>query len=299
LASAVFDAPVERVVGLRAPWDRLPAAWVADPLSRLDPARDRLSPPWPDVLIGCGRGVAAVSMGVRRASDGRTFTAQIQDPLTPPDRFDLVIAMGHDAIDGPNVVKVTTALHDVTAAALADAAERWRDRMPGGAGPLAGVLLGGPTRGGGFAAGGALVDALKGLRASGTRVYVLPSRRTPAPLVAALRQAFADDAGAEVWDRSGENPYRGVLALADRLIVTSDSVSMISEALATPHPVEVMGAAQNARHRRFLKTLIDAGQLASFVGGSAPARAGRPVSGTAEAAQALRAALAARTGRSA
>jgi len=37
---------------------------------------------------------------------------------------------------------------------------------------------------------------------------------------------------------AGENPYRGILALFRPLVVTSDSVSMVSEALATSHPVE-------------------------------------------------------------
>jgi len=299
LAGAVFARPREIVVGLAAPWDRLPAVWVPDPLSHLDPARAPLSPPWPDVLIGCGRGVAAISIGVRKASGGATLTVQIQDPLAPAGRFDLVVAMSHDAIRGPNVVKVVTALHDITPAALAEAADAWRSRMPRGEGPLAGVLLGGPTRGGRFAAGGELVAALKGLRAGGTRLAILPSRRTPQALVGALGEGFAADAGVLVWDRSGDNPYRGVLALADRLIVTSDSVSMVSEALATPHPVEVLGEAQNARHRLFFRTLFDGGQLAPFAGGPPPVRAARPVSGTAEAAQALRGLVSERTGWSA
>ena len=117
-------------------------------------------------------------------------------------------------------------------------------------------------------------------------------------MVAALGQAFAGDAGVLVWDRSGDNPYRGVLALADRLIVTSDSVSMISEALATPHPVEVLGEAQNARHRRFFQARCSAcpASLRPSAAGAAPVRTGEPISGTAEAAQALRGLMLERTG---
>ncbi len=134
LAQALSPAPRELVIGLRPPWDRLPAAWTPNPLARLDPARDRPAPPWPDILVSCGRKTAAVSMAIRRISLGRTFTAHVQDPLAPAARFDIVIAMEHDPIAGPNVIKVATALHDVTAGRLAQAAEAWRGRLLPGAG---------------------------------------------------------------------------------------------------------------------------------------------------------------------
>jgi len=298
LAQALAASPRELVVGLRAPWDRVPAAWLPDPLRRLDPARDRPTPPWPDILVTCGRRTAAVSMAIRRASRGATFTAHIQDPLAPASRFDLVIAMAHDPIEGPNVIKVATALHDVTPRRLAAAADLWRARTPPGDGPLAGVLLGGPTRRRGFAQADALRDALVRLRTSGTRLYIVPSRRTPDAMIADLGGAFAGDPGVLVWDRTGDNPYVGVLAVADRLVVTSDSVSMISEALATPHPVEVFGAPQNSRHAGFLDTLVARGAIALFSGGPPPPRIGGPVDATADAAQAVRTRLAARTGAS-
>ena len=42
----------------------------------------------------------------------------------------------------------------------------------------------------------------------------------------------------EVWDGTGDNPYFAYLALADALLVTADSVSMVSEAAATGKPVQ-------------------------------------------------------------
>ncbi|HLK23271.1 MAG TPA: mitochondrial fission ELM1 family protein [Caulobacteraceae bacterium] len=298
LAQALSAAPRELVVGLKAPWDRLPAALTPQPLALLDPARERPAPPWPELLIACGRRTAAISMAIRRASGGRTLTVQIQDPLAPADRFDLVVAMAHDAIVGANVIKVETALHDVTAERLAEAARAWTGRAPAGVGPLAGVILGDPTAGR-PAAAATLLQSLRRLRASGARLVVVASRRTPEALIDALASAFAGDPGAFVWDRTGDNPYLATLALSDRIIVTSDSVSMISEALATPHPVEVFGAAHNARHRRFLSRLEADGQIGPFTGGPVRERRGEPLCGLAVAVQAVRERLAARTGRSA
>jgi mitochondrial fission protein ELM1 len=300
LALALSDHPRELIVGLRSPWNRLPVTWTPNPFALLDPERDRPTPPWPDVLITCGRRTAALSKAIRRASHGRTVTVHVQDPLAPAKDFDLVVAMAHDAITGPNVIKVTTALHDVTPDRLAQAADAWRTRLQPLGRPLAGVLLGGPTRGRAEGDEQALIQALTELRADGeTRLAIVPSRRTPAAWIAAMQNAFAADPGVYVWDREGDNPYLGVLALADRLIVTSDSVSMISEALATTHRVDVFGAAQNARHGRFLQTLLDQGQAGRIDG--PPWRAINPiqVDSTQLAAQAVRRILDARTGVSA
>jgi uncharacterized protein len=41
------------------------------------------------------------------------------------------------------------------------------------------------------------------------------------------------------WTPDGDNPYQAALALADKFVVTSDSVSMISEALSTGKPVSL------------------------------------------------------------
>ncbi len=72
-----------------------------------------------------------------------------------------------------------------------------------------------------------------------TALAITPSRRTPDAVRALLAEAFAGDQRVFLWDMEGDNPYRGILALADRLVVTSDSVSMVSEALSTTHPVEI------------------------------------------------------------
>ncbi len=295
LAERLVLDPRELVVGLRFPWDRLPVALTPNPFALLDPARERPEPPWPDLLISCGRRTAALSMAIRRASGGRTATVHVQDPLVRPDSFDLVIAMKHDGVCGPNVMKVATALHGVTPSRLAEAADLWRGRLRSVAEPLTGVLIGGPTSGRAFPTEG-LIQALARLRREGgDRLAIAPSRRTPAALIAAIEAAFADDAGVFIWDRMSDNPYLGVLALADRLVVTSDSVSMISEALATGHPVDVFGQPQNGRHAKFLQTLIDDELIAPFTGGPVAARDRGRVDATDLAAQAVRRLLEART----
>jgi mitochondrial fission protein ELM1 len=62
------------------------------------------------------------------------------------------------------------------------------------------------------------------------------------------------------WGEPGENPYVGFLASADAIIVTADSVSMISEALATTVPVFIaLPEVADRRKRKFLETLYEGG----------------------------------------
>jgi mitochondrial fission protein ELM1 len=95
---------------------------------------------------------------------------------------------------------------------------------------------------------------------------VTPSRRTHPTVRRAITERVSPH-GAWIWDGQGENPYFALLALADAIIVTIDSVSMVSEAVATHAPV--MLAALPGRSRRigaFLDGLRTAGRVRDFAG---------------------------------
>lgn len=298
LAKAVAAEVVEKVVTMRAPWRWFPAGWPGVLAGVDEAAGDALAPPWPDLIITCGRRSAILGLAVKKKAAGRPLLVHLQDPLTSLRDFDLVVAMAHDDLkEEPKVLKVLTTLHDMTPERLAIASEAWRERLGRLPRPLIGVLLGGPTRHSVFGVGEAweLLGRLEALREkTGGGAVIVPSRRTPEEALAVFADSMGDDAGAWVWDRRGENPYAGVLALADRLVVTGDSVSMISEALATPHPVEVFAGNLRKRHEGFVQMLVDRG-LARWFDGEAVEAAPRPVlDATAEAAAAVRKLLAAR-----
>ena len=82
--------------------------------------------PLPALAIGCGGMAGAVLAALRRQS---MRVVQVQNPRMDINRFDLIIANAHDELTGPNVIVVRTALHRVTPARLAEAAEAWRDRL--------------------------------------------------------------------------------------------------------------------------------------------------------------------------
>jgi mitochondrial fission protein ELM1 len=101
---------------------------------------------------------------------------------------------------------------------------------------------------------------------SGAGLAVTPSRRTGADNVATIRAALAG-ASCEIWDETGDNPYLGYLALADAIVVTSDSVNMVSEACATGKPVHVFHLPGGSRKfRRFHRAFEAAGLTRPFAG---------------------------------
>ena len=99
------------------------------------------------------------------------------------------------------------------------------------------------------------------MQASGGSLLATVSRRTPAAALDVLRTGLRGVPGL-LWDGSGANPYPGMLACADRLVCTPDSVNMLSEACATAAPVQVL-AADGARGKidAFLGTLRERGRI--------------------------------------
>ena len=248
LAEALGFTPEIRRIAPRAPWRWLPPQlWPPTAgcrLRALGPKGDRLTPPWPDILIASGRQSVAPAIAVRRAAAGRTFAVQIQNPTVDPRHFDLVVAPAHDGLAGDNVVATVGALHRVTPARLAAAAEQFRGRYAALPRPLVAVLLGGDNRQYMFsdAAATRLADGLAGLaRESGAGLAVTPSRRTGAKALAIVTERLRALAPGswDVWSGSGDNPYFAMLALADAIVVTGDSVNMVSEACAAAKPVYV------------------------------------------------------------
>jgi mitochondrial fission protein ELM1 len=240
LAEALTPTIREVVISLRPPWSwaaprLLPGARLA-----LGPGNETLLPPWPALVIGCGRAAAWATRQVRRWSEGHTLAVQLLDPRIDPAHWDLVVAPRHDGLTGDNVIHALGSLNPIDDTWLADAHDAFAGfaSLPG---PRLGVLIGGSRRGAPFdaQAAEAFLAAVRERHAmDGGSIMVAVSRRTPASVLPRLRDALGGLPGI-VWTGSadGANPYPGILAWADRLVVTPDSVNMLSEACAVGVPV--------------------------------------------------------------
>ncbi|HET7269161.1 MAG TPA: mitochondrial fission ELM1 family protein [Oleiagrimonas sp.] len=229
------------VVTPRAPWSwwaprHAPGAHLAWPAGTL-------APPWPRLVIGCGREAALFTRLVRQLSDRTCPSVQILNPRIDPRHWDLVIAPRHDQLQGANVLNPLGSLNPVDDAWLADGRSAWThlDALPA---PRLGVLLGGPRHGVTTdpAYPATLAAAILARHQhDGGSVMLLASRRTPAAWMNVLCSALGEIPGMR-WrdDDDGVNPYPGVLGWADRLVVTGDSVNMLSEACACGCPVHTL-----------------------------------------------------------
>lgn len=298
LATALAADAEERLVRVSRFWAMGPASLVGLGPPAVRAVAGRLEPPWPDVLVTCGRRSALVAMAIRRRNAGPMVTIHLQPP-TYPKAFDLVVAMAHDRLRGANVMRIDTALHGVRPEVLAAAAAGGDLRFAGLPRPWTGLLLGGATRRKPFKDADAvrLMDQLDALRGRiGGSLLVTPSRRTPATLVAALGARYLSDRTVRIWDGQHPNPYLAILALSDRLVVTSDSVSMISEALATTAPVSIFRLPGGARHERFIDNLL-AKNLVAGLEASAPVPNRTAIDATPLVADAVRRLLSAARGQ--
>ena len=190
-----------------------------------------------------------ISAALRNEALARALAQQSPEGMTvflgrtwaPPDAFSLTVTTPQYRRPAhPKVLENPLTLHGLNEPALEAAREAKDGLSLAEAGEALGVLLGGPS--GPYTLGPksarrllAEAQALAGDRP----LWVTTSPRTPAAAVARL--------AAHPWrprDRflpwgSEPNPYRAILARAGALLVTGDSIAMLSEALGTGKAVRV------------------------------------------------------------
>lgn len=270
LAEALgYVQPVIKHIDLRAPWRWLPNHPIFAQLAALAPGSDFLAPPWPDLLVSCGRKAALLALAVKRASAGRTRLIHIQDPRTGTRYYDILIVPDHDDRRGPNVVVMRGSLHAITPERMRAAATDVLPRVAHLPVPRVAVLVGGSNRYYRMTPDWvrAFCRQLAEMVAdTACGLMVTSSRRTGPENAAALKSGL-EGLPAFLWSGEGSNPYLGFLGLADAIVVTGDSVNMVSEALATGKPVLVAGLpGQSRRIERFIRILESENLVRRFWG---------------------------------
>ena len=260
-----------RDITLRMPWRKMWPGWIPRTASIFRNRQLIEDDAPPRLLVTCGRQAVMTALCLKKSFGDRVFTVHVQDPKISPKLFDLVIAPEHDGLVGPNVIQTRGAVHHVTADVLESAAASAAAKPLISLGQkFIAVLIGGPNR-----YFDVSVESLTPLvhklhnatRTTGKRLAILPSRRTPSDVVTFLEAEFGKSH--LVWTGQGPNPYLAALALCSHVIVTGDSISMMTEATATGRPVFVEYLPERRRARRFhrfYESLSQAGVTRPFVG---------------------------------
>lgn len=260
VAEALGLIPTIKQITLTQPWKAL-SPWLGCEMACT--FQPRLNTPWPDLVIASGRKSVAASRYIKRKSGGKTFTVQIQDPKCNPNDFDLVAVPNHDLLRGANVIVTHGAPNRLSPEKLDAAKTQFAPQFKSIKKPRIAVLLGGNSRTHKITPFimQKLVAQLKTLKGG---LMVTASRRTGEENLEILQSGLAGT-DAYIWDSAGDNPYFGMLAYADHILVSADSVSMLCDAGTTGKPVHMINLdGGSPRFERFHHHLQDVGVIRPF-----------------------------------
>lgn len=241
----------------------------------LDPAQSSaLEPPWPDLVIGCGRRSVPVAWEIRRRAGGALRLVQFGRPRADLDGFDLVVSSAQYRLpEHPKVLHLVLPLQLFDPEARARAAAEWAPRFESLPRPRIALLVGGTAVPFVFdvpAARRLAVQVNALVRAEGGSVLISTSRRTPEASARAICEGVEAPTYAHRWTPAAvPNPYAAYLALADAFVVTGDSASMLADACSTGRRVWIADLPTQRSFRSRLKNFVRRGLLAGSGQGSA------------------------------
>lgn len=240
LAEALGYQVVVKHIKLRQPWlgfapyFRLFKGYCLDPLS------DALEAPYPELIIASGRRSILPALWIKEQNPHGTKLIYLQNPKISSRFFDAVICPHHDRYKGPNVIPMEGATHRITSLNLDKGRAEFSELLGKYKRPKVGVLIGGPNRVYRFDEEVALdlsTQLIQLLETQKVDLLITPSRRTPPAVLSVFKEKFQNYSDhIFFWDQVGTNPYFGILAMSDALLVTCESVSMISEVVSTDKP---------------------------------------------------------------
>ena len=223
----------------------------------------------PNILITCGRRHAGASIALKRLSKGTTYTIHIQDPKINPKHFDLLIIPEHDRPRAPNIILSNGSLTRITQAILDREAQLIKQEVTSLIGKKVAVNIGGDTKDN-KVDGETIQKLILSLNQFSANyecsLMITTTNRTSEALKKALT-SLTENPNIILWTGGSRNPYLGFLGVADAIIVTSDSINMISEACSTGKPVNIFPLGKNSKKRgKFIGSLEKMGLVKYFNG---------------------------------
>lgn len=206
-----------------------------------EPSKAQIHPPWPDLVIGVGRRSVPVARKIRKMSGGRTKLVRIGNPRVDPQLFDLVITTRqYEVPPSDNILTLPVAMSRFRGPPEVEPSEQaWLARQPR---PHLLFALGGNTKDVELVEDEVVATVARiAARANERRgtVLVSASRRTDTNLLHAIASHLN---GNGLIVPSDGPSFGALLADADEIFVTADSISMLSEAIVTGRPVGMIPA---------------------------------------------------------
>ena len=225
----------------------------------------------PSFIITTGKRMAGVSIALKFILKDRVKNIHIQNPKLPFEYFDLLLIPEHDNITAKNVIQTKGALTFFNFNELNKFQEREINLIKRSKKNLVLLMIGGnskrykPKNFDYYHLSMKVLEATKNLNC---KLLVLLSRRTPLKAAKILNYSFIKhDENFQIVTSTEQNPYPEILQIADYIIVTSDSVNMVSETATLHIPLFVSKfSKETGKISNFLNNLEDLGILKKFEG---------------------------------
>ncbi len=206
-----------------------------------------------DIIISCGRKSVIPSIFLKKISNKKIKNIHIQDPKVNFQNFDYIISPEHDALKGDNIITSKGAIHYLTLTEIEEKKNYLSDRLTKEK-KIITLVLGGPNKYYTYSNQNILnifSKISKQILNKDFQLIVIPSNRTPIKTIELAKKFFSEEH--LIIDRVDKNAYLSSLGVADYLIVTCDSSSMISEAALTGKPLYVAMIPPSKKDTRFQK----------------------------------------------
>ena len=254
MAKALKTEYSHKIVRLSFPWNLIPPKFT--PVSQII-LKDKIyitNNEIPDLIISCGRKSVIPSILLKRKNP-KIFTIHIQDPKVNLKNFDAIVAPEHDNLKGDNIYTSKGAIHYITEAEINKARQYLVNKIKSE--KIVSLILGGPNKYYSFNSDQIIniFNQIKSIFVSdGYKVIIIPSMRTPKKIID-LAEREMSSCG-YVVNKVDKQAYLSAYALANYVIVTCDSTSMISEAATSGKPIFVAhmkAKKNNYRFKRFFE----------------------------------------------
>lgn len=203
-----------------------------------------LVPPWPDLILTIGRRSTPVALWIRKQSGSKTRIVQVSQSRVGFACFDLVVGNPQCHLPSyPNLIRLGLPLLYGNAAATAAAAVQWQPQFVNLPKPWTALLVGGsasPLVLDVEVARRMMDEVNRMLTREGGSLLVTTSRRTSEKVADVIEAAMPAQGFFHRWTPDGQsNPYPAILGLADRFIVTGESISMLTEVVRRGKPLAI------------------------------------------------------------
>ena len=205
-----------------------------------------------DVIISCGRKSVIPSIHLKNTANKKVFNIHIQDPKVNLNHFDFIVAPKHDAIEGKNVINTKGAIHYLTENEISENKDYLSSFIKKDERKIWALIMGGPTKYYDYSTKNMkhIFTALyKLLKKHNFQLVVIPSMRTPINTIHYAREFFGENH--TVIEDVDKKAYLSALAIAENIVVTCDSSSMISEAALTGKPIYIASILPKKNDKRF------------------------------------------------